>query len=150
MEHPCFIDDRKIQFVGAKLRVCAGLARERKFAVAVFVQRDECQRREKFVRRDKSLRFNPNFAERIGQQLSERVRADLAEQRRFAAELCNRGKKIRRCAARMRSHRRIAVRVGRLRRKVNQQLTERNNIIHTHSSVIAMLHVFSYSAPGAR
>lgn len=30
----------------------------------------------------------------------------------------------------------VAVRVGRLRRKVNQQLTERNNIVHTHSSKI--------------
>lgn len=79
MEHARLVDDGKIQFVEAKLRVCAGLARERKFAVAVFVQRDECQRRENIVGCDKSFRFDPSLAESIGQQLSERVRANLSE-----------------------------------------------------------------------
>ena len=150
MEHARLVDDGKVQLVEAKLRVCAGLARERKFAVAVFVQRDECQRRENIVGCDKSFRFDPSLAECIGQQLPERVRADLSEQRGFSAKLGNRSKKVCRGTARMRGHRRITVRVGRLCRKIDQQLTERNNIIHTHSSVIAMLHVFSYSAPGAR
>ena len=52
----------------------------------------------------------------------------------------DRRKEIRRGPARMRGHCGIAVRVDRLRRKVDQKLTKRNYIIHSFSSVIVMLH----------
>ena len=150
MEYPRFIEDGQINLLKPELRVRAGLARKRKLPVAVFVQRDKGQRRENIVRRDNSPSFDSGLAERTGQQFSKRIRADLAKQRSFAAELGNGGKEIRRCAARMGRHCGIAIRVSRLCCKINQQLTERDNIVHTHSSVIAMLQVFSYSAPGAR
>ena len=150
MEHPRFIEDGQIKLLKPELRVRARLARERKFPVAACVQRDEGQRRKNIVRRDNSLCFDPGLAERIGQQFSKRIRADLAKQRSFAAEFGNGGKEIRRCAARMGRHRGIAIRVSRLCCEVDQKLAKSDNIIHIHSSVIAILHVFSYSAPGAR
>ena len=150
MKYPRFIEDGQIKLLESELRVRAGLARKRKFPVAVFVQRDERQRRKNIVGCDNSLCFDSGLAERIGQQFSKRICADLAKQRSFAAKFGDRSEKIRRCAARMGRHRRIAICVSRLCCEVNQKLTERDNIIHIHSSVIAMLHVFSYSAPGAR
>ena len=140
VEHPRFVDERKIQLVKRQLRVRAGLARESKFAVAVFVQRHERQRCEHIVRRHKSLRLDPRAPQRIGQKFAERVRAHLAEHPHLPAEFGDRRKEIRRGPARMRSHCGIAVRVDRLRRKVDQKLTKRNYIIHSFSSVIVMLH----------
>ena len=140
MEHARLVDERKIQLVKAKLRVRAGLARKGKFAVAVRVQRHKCQRREHVVRRHKSLRLDPRAPQRIGQKFAERVRAHLAEHPRLPAEFGDRCKEIRRGSTRMRSHCGIAVRVDRLRRKVDQKLTKRNYIIHSFSSVIVMLH----------
>ena len=140
VEHARLVDDGKVQLVEAKLRVCAGLARERKFAVAVFVQRHERQRCEHIVRRHKSLRLDPRAPQRIGQKFAERVRAHLAEHPHLPAEFGDRRKEIRRGPARMRGHCGIAVRVDRLRRKVDQKLTKRNYIIHSFSSVIVMLH----------
>ena len=140
VEHARLVDEQKIQLVKAKLRVRAGLARKGKFAVSVRVQRHKCQRREHVVRRHEPFRLDTRSPQRIGQEFSERIRADLAEHPHLPAEFGDRRKEIRRGPARMRGHCGIAVRVDRLRRKVDQKLTKRNYIIHSFSSVIVMLH----------
>ena len=140
MKNPASVNQSMVNCVCFYALIRAGLARESKFAVAVFVQRHERQRCEHIVRRHKSLRLDPRAPQRIGQKFAERVRAHLAEHPHLPAEFGDRCKEIRRGSTRMRSHCGIAVRVDRLRRKVDQKLTKRNYIIHSFSSVIVMLH----------
>ena len=142
VEHARLVEQGQLQLVKAELGICAGLAGKGKFAVAVCIQRHERKRREKIVRGDDALRLDPDLTQRACEELSERVRADLAEHCGLAAEFCNGGEEVRRRAAGVRRHRGISVRIGADRCKIDQKLAERNNIIHIHSSVIVIVHVF--------
>ena len=101
-----------------------------KLAITVLVQRHERQRREEIIVGDQTLRLDAGIAQRVFQQPTERVRADLADERRLAAEFRHRCQKVSRCAARMCRHRGIAAVIGGLHRKVNQKLTQRYDIVH--------------------
>ena len=129
MERFCFFDERKVQFLSAELRVRARLAGKGKGALAARVERHECQRRESILRHDNAARIHADLAQRPGEHRAEGVRAHLAQKRRPAAEPRDGREEIGGRTAGMRRHERIAVRSRPLRRKVDEQLAKRNDVV---------------------
>lgn len=81
------------------------------------------------VRHDNAARIHADLAQRPGEHRAEGVRAHLAQKRRPAAEPRDGREEIGGRTAGMRRHERIAVRSRPLRRKVNEQLAKRNDVI---------------------
>ena len=133
MKDPCLVHEAFIDFLPAKLRVCARLSREGKRAVARTVKRHKRERRKIIRVDDHALCLDSGSLQRSEKQMPECVIPDLSEKGGLLAIDVQRREKISGRAAGIGRHGRVAVGVLGFCGEIDEKLAERDNIKHSFS-----------------
>ena len=130
VQHVRFIEHRGVDLVPAQLRIRAGLAGEGERAVAVRVEGHEGQRRERVRVDPDAAAVDARALHRADEQTAEGVVADLGEESGLFAVGAERRKEVAGRAARIGCQRGIAGLVFGALCQIDQQLAQRDHIIH--------------------
>ena len=137
MEGLGLIDQRKLDFLEAKLRVRARLSGETEGAVTLSVKGHKSEGRKALFVLHEAAHINAAALQGSEQHHAEGIHADFSEYRRAVPEIAERREKIGRRAARMCRHGRIAFHIFGFLRKINQHFSECHNFCHVQPPVVS-------------
>ena len=136
VKNAAFVQQGKVQLVGAQAGVGAGLAGKAEGPVAGGVQGDKGQGGEHGGVHHDAPGLDAALVEGTHQQTAEGIVAHLAQQGGGAAVFLQCGQEIARRAARLCLEGGIPALIGGYGGEVDQQLAQGNNIFHTKTSIL--------------